>query len=411
MKSKNRKVLIVSASIGAGHNQVAMAIKVAWEMKCPVDQVHIVDFMDSDNSYLNYLLKETYLKMITVSPDLYKNLYYWTQGSYGMKVQTLLSWIMQKSMENLIEQYQPDVIICTHPFPCGAAAYLKRKEKMNAPLVGVITDFGIHQMWMYPEIDQYIVATTEMKSELIAQGIPPSLIHETGIPIHPCFASSSNADELSQLLKLDKTQPILLLMGGGLGLGSIRDLLIHLDHSSFPLQIIAVTGSNRELREDLEVMAMQSVHTMHIFGNTRHIRELMQLSDILITKPGAVTICEALAMELPMLFFEPIPGQEVDNAAYIVNRGAARWISNCKISSLDSRNAIDNQISRLFGNRNELVTMQAAARLIRQPQSAYDAVRIISQLANEYIRTQNGAPPTMAGEKYMMGMLGRAKIF
>jgi processive 1,2-diacylglycerol beta-glucosyltransferase len=402
MESKNKKVLIVSSSIGAGHTQAAIAIKAAWEMQFPVDQVHIVDFMDSDNSYLNYLVKETYLKMIMVSPDMYKTLYCWTQGSHGMKVQNLLSWIMQKSMEKLICQYRPDVIICTHPFPCGAAAYLKRKQKINIPIVGIVTDFMAHQLWIYPEIDQYVVATPEMKDKLIEQGISPRCIRTTGIPIHPRFSLFTEADHLPNLLDLDKNQPILLLMGGGLGLGPMRELLMNLNCISFPLQIIAVTGRNVELREDLEVMAAQSRHTMHVLGHTHHIRELMQVSNILITKPGALTISEALAMELPMLFFEPIPGQEMDNATYIVNKGAARWITNCKASLLENGGELESQISNLCRNKSELAVMRAAAKLICKPQSAWDAVMIISQLANEHLQASNSVRPFKIGGKYSL---------
>jgi processive 1,2-diacylglycerol beta-glucosyltransferase len=392
MESKNKKVLIISSSIGAGHTQAAIAIKAAWKMKFTADQVHIADFMDSNNSYLNYVVKETYLKMIMVSPDMYKTLYCWTQGTSGKKVQNLLSWIMQESMERLIFQYRPDVIICTHPFPCGAATYLKRKQKINIPIIGIITDFVAHQLWIYPEIDQYVVAASEMKVELMEQGISPWRIHTTGIPIHPCFSLSAEADRLPHSLTLDNDQPTLLLMGGGLGLGPIRELLLELNRISFPFQIIAVTGSNIELREDLEVMAAQSRHAIHVLGHTQHIRELMQVSDILITKPGALTISEALAMELPMLFFEPIPGQEMDNAKYIVNKGAARYITN--------GNDLENQISNLFGNQNELDAMRAAARLICKPQSAWNAVMVISQFVNEYLQSSSSTWPFKMGGKY-----------
>lgn len=380
MPGSNRKILIVSASIGAGHNQAANAIKTAWKISYPNDTINIIDFMADDNSHLNYLIKEIYLKTITISPDLYETLYRWTQGSgAGTKVQDMLSWVMRRSMARIIQHYHPDLIICTHPFPCGATAYLRRKNKLSIPIVGVVTDFAVHSLWTSNEVSHYIIAAPELMTDLLKQGISASCISATGIPIHPSFSRISQRN-LSNPLPNNKAKPVVLIMGGGLGIGRMGNLLLGLNSSPIPLEIIVVAGSNISLREDLKSLAKYSPHDVRVFGYTEHILELMQASDILITKPGALTISEALAAELPMLFIEPIPGQEIDNAAFVIDKGAAYWLINAEAATRMDGGDINGQLTYLLTNPAELTTMRAAARKISRPQSAIMAVTIINSM-------------------------------
>lgn len=364
--SGSRRVLIVSASIGAGHDRAAGAIQAAWELERPGDSIHIIDFMAEDNSHFNYLIKELYLKALAVSPDLYETLYRWTQGARtGSKVQDMLSWVMRRSMSRIIQQYRPDLVICTHPFPCVAMAYLKRKNKWNIPIAGVITDFSIHSLWINHEVNKYIVAASELKTDLLKRGIRTSRISATGIPIHPDFSHAGGSTFFRPLRRSGKAKPAILIMGGGLGIGRMQDLLLSLNNSTFALDITAVAGSNTALRADLQAIAQKSPHNVKVLGYTEHIREFMQAADLLITKPGALTISEALAAELPMLLFEAIPGQEIDNAAFVIRKGAARWLT-------------EGTVDALLADDAALAAMRTAARQISRPQSALSAVRCIN---------------------------------
>ena len=172
MLTSEKKVLIVSVSIGSGHEKAANAVNVAIKRQYPWVETNVVDFMAVDNSYLNKLVKETYLKMLDFTPDMYELLFRWMQvPRQGSKVGNILVRAMNRSMLSLIEQYQPDFIICTHPFPCGAAAYLKRKGKLEVPVMGIITDYSVHRLWLYEEVDIYCVAVAEMLETLQQEGI------------------------------------------------------------------------------------------------------------------------------------------------------------------------------------------------------------------------------------------------
>ncbi|MEG6586180.1 MGDG synthase family glycosyltransferase [Dendrosporobacter sp. 1207_IL3150] len=364
MQSRPRRVLIVSASIGYGHNQAAKAIACKLSTQ-PQMQVNIVDFMADEISYLNSLIKETYFKMLALSPNVYDLLYRWTQASAeGEQVANLLAAVMKKRMEKLIVEYKPDLVVCTHPFPCGAAAYLKKNRKVKTKLAAVITDYALHQLWIYKEVDLYFVGDVELKCSLQKHSILGSKIIVTGIPISSSFSQINNDCTIMSDLKLSNNLPTILIMGGGLGLGGVRETLESLEAIPKLLQILVVTGENRSLRQGLTVHAATSKHKIHIFGFTKQIAELMISSDLLITKPGALTISEALAMKLPMVFFQPIPGQERDNAAHITQKGAAVLV--------ETSAQLKNSVERLISHPSEIQSMKARAAMLSKPRAVDD---------------------------------------
>lgn len=371
MQSNPKRVLIVSASIGSGHNQAAEAVSCQIARQNPGTTVKIVDFMDQENSYFNTLLKETYLKMLNLSPSMYDFLYRWTQMPVkGLPVQNLMAVIMKKTMEKLISKYRPHLVICTHPFPCGAAAYLKRTRKIRTTLAAVITDFTVHRLWVYNEVDLYFVGAPELRTELLSRGIPGRSIHVTGIPVAEAFERSYNRRDIAAELGLSNAMPTLLVMGGGLGLGGVKHALENLTvKNSLPLQIIVVTGRNPKLKEALSAYCRTSSHHIRLLGYSDRIPELMACADVLVTKPGALTICEALAMNLPLVLYEPIPGQEKDNAGYMSRKGAAVWVQNGK--------ELQPTVYSLLNNPGQLQRMQAAARSLRQPHAAAHIVTVL----------------------------------
>lgn len=317
---KKRKILIVSASIGTGHTQAARAIEEYWLQKEPNADIKHIDFLSSDTLSFDNILKETYIKMIDVFPMLYDLIYRLSQGERkGGMVQTLLSWILKSRMLKLIHKEKPDVAIFTHPFPCGAACILKRQNLIDLPLVAVLTDFASHQFWMYPQVDSYYVAIESMVAELERCGIESSKIHVSGIPVRRAFFKDA-------LTNYSLEKPIrVLIMGGGLGLGSVENALRRLDEIHGIDEFIVVTGQNTALYDALLDM-QDSLHTKTIIhGYTSNIAALMKKASLLVTKPGALTCMEAVTIGLPMVFFNAIPGQEEANALFLEEKGCARW--------------------------------------------------------------------------------------
>lgn len=316
-----RKILIVSASIGTGHTQAARAVEEYWHVMDPDAQVTHVDFLATDTLSLDNLLKETYIKMIDVFPMLYDVVYRLSQGERkGGAVQTILSWILKRRMLKLIKKESPDVVVFTHPFPCGAACILKRQNAIDVPLVGVITDFAVHQFWVYTQVDAYYVGTEGMLEELVKSGVDRTKIHVTGIPVRRRFF------EMSHEAHYDKDGGVkVLIMGGGLGLGSFETALQELDQTGLVDQFHVVAGHNVGLYESLSELKQRLKTPTQVYGYTTDIPELMAKSTLLVTKPGALTCMEAVTVGVPMVFFNAIPGQEEANARLLESKGCARW--------------------------------------------------------------------------------------
>ena len=363
MAAAKKRVLIVSASIGSGHHQAARAIAAELARRQDNLQVTIADFMEDTDSYLAAFMKEAYLKMLELSPNMYDLVYRVSQAPLpGFKAQGLLARVLQGGMAQLVRRHRPDLIIATHPFPCGAAAYLRDSRRLRAPLVGVITDFAVHRLWVYEHVDAYFVAAPEIKRELSALGVPARRIYASGIPVHPQFTANAGGRGILGELSLAADQPLVLLMGGGLGMGGIRQALASMDELKLPLQFVVLAGKNKELQGKLQEETKNLRHAVRVLGYTDRIPELMRAAAMLVTKPGALTVCEALVSETPLLLYEPIPGQEWENAVFLTQRGVALWAKN--------RQELKDGVTTLLTRPEQVEKLRKEAEALRRPAAA-----------------------------------------
>ena len=342
------KLLILSASIGSGHTKAANAIAEAFN-----GQSITIDFMDKNISTVNWLLKKLYLLMLSLIPDLYDRIYKIAGFKrFGSITRLIWSTLMYLPFTKLLYKIQPDIIICTHPFPEAAASlwkFLHAKHAKKFLLAAVLTDYSLHEIWIYNEVDLYFVATEEMKAELESQG--NYAVFASGIPIGQEF----NIDVDSKAATFNFQ---LLMMGGGLGLGSIEDTINELDEVDLKLNIVVVTGKNKRLQSRLQ--SIKSKHNIKILGYVDNVKELMINSDLLITKPGALTLTESFAIGLPLLLHAPIPGPEAENARYALTHKAA--------CSVDKGAA--TAVREIFSNPTLLKDMRRNSKALARPDAA-----------------------------------------
>lgn len=317
-----KKVLILSASIGTGHTQAARAVE-EYVRALPEDwDAEHIDFLSNDVLSIDNIVKETYIKMLDLFPIVYDLLYYSSQGyKKGTIVKTLVAWGLRQRMLRVVAEKKPDLLVFTHPFPAGAAALLKRQRRLHVPLVGVITDFAIHQLWVYPQMDLYCVAASPLKDLLMGQGIDGRRIVVSGIPVRRAFQQLH-----WQGSRTAAADTNILIMGGGLGMGSIRQALVRLDQIDAVGTFTVVTGHNADLYDEISQLRQELRHPVRVLGYTNHIPELMAQAALLVTKPGALTCTEAATIQVPMVLYSSIPGQEEANAAYMQEKGCACWV-------------------------------------------------------------------------------------
>lgn len=322
----HRKFFILSASIGSGHSQAARAIAETIKARHPQDNARVLDFLSGDSFSLDQLIKRSYLKMLDLFPLMYDSLYSNSQNHYfGGSMQSLLSWGFRRRMKRLVAVLKPDALVFTHPFPACAANLLKKEGGISIPLLGVITDFDIHQLWIYKHLDGYCVPTRELAEKLAAHGVPREIIHTTGIPVRRAFYEEKKQHPVCE-------PGTVLIMGGGLGLGYITDTLKRLDAAEGIRKFIVITGQNISAYEEVATLRPSLSHYVELHSYTNKVARFMGQSDILVTKPGALTCTEALTMHLPMVLVNALPGQERANAEHLQEKGCAVWVKRGELA-------------------------------------------------------------------------------
>ncbi|MGE5674288.1 MAG: MGDG synthase family glycosyltransferase, partial [Mycobacterium leprae] len=329
---------------------------------------------------VNALFTKGFIQLLTTAPGLYRLAYNQAEipGRWaGIKHSSLgtMGRVMWPKLLPLLTRFRPDAILCTHPFPLGAMAEMRRRGLLPVPLAGVLTDFAPHSFWVHEGVDHYYVAAPEMVAAMGEQGVEPAQVTVTGIPVRRAFADAPSRTEAARLLGLDPLRPTVLIMGGGLGLGPMREIVAEVSRTALPLQILAVTGHNHRLYEQLQPLAAAAQGgptAVHLYEYVPYVQTLMAASDLLVTKAGAVTASEALTMGLPMLLVDPIPGHEERNQELLVAAGAARAVS--------APPEIPAVLSALAQNPAMLAQMRTAALRLGQPAAAVQVIHHVAGL-------------------------------
>jgi len=364
-----QKVLFLYISISSGHQKAAEAMISAMRGLDSETEGLGMDLFTHAYPMLGRVFAKAYLKMLEHAPQIWDYLYDNPDVEEATReAREILNILNARKIQRLLRQHRPKALVCTQASPASLIAAEKRKGRLDLPLIGVITDYGVHSYWLYEQMDLYLVATEDVKREIVSRGIPESRVRVTGIPIDPRFAERHNPAEERRRLRLDLRRPTALIMGGSQGLGPLPELVAALrDHPTSP-QLIVVCGRNRKAYRELYKEYGQDPD-VRLIGWAKNVPRLMDAADVLISKPGGLTTSEALAKGLPMIIFRPIPGQEERNADYLLKNGVAERAGD--LSELDPI------MEKIFSRPEQLKRMSEKARSLGRPRAAWDAARYI----------------------------------
>ena len=368
-----KKVLIMSASTGGGHNRAARAIKEELTNKSvngiTID-CEIIDSLKIVNGTMDKLISRGYEKSAKYTPKAWGGVYKLTETNLISRNEfkdNPLTSLVSRKLKKLIDIRKPDLIIGTHPFPMIALSTLKRNsisyannesntfteslhkyyENLNIPpLVTVLTDYTTHSAYIQNEIDYYIAGHEYVKELLIEDGIDSDKIKPYGIPVEKSFLSHRDRAVVLSELNLDPNKFTVLLMGGSFGAGSIKDTLSELISIDRDFQIIVVAGRNKSLKDKLDKTIALNQDNIDkkicVLGFTDKMNDLLASVDILVSKPGGLTTTESLLKEVPMIVPYFIPGQEEENLDFLSNCGASLRTSKKYTLGIILKVLIDN---------------------------------------------------------------------
>lgn len=311
-------ILILSGRFGLGHRMAANAIGEQYRELNKDAKITHLDLLAYCYPHCSRFLFWAFQKFVEHCSGIY-NLVYILSGKFRVDIKPAGYSVFQK-LQKLLEEYKPDVIVCTLPLCAKSIASYIDKTGCKIPLVTCVTDISIHPEWFVPQTQYYLAPTKEVKDNLVREGAFPEQIFVTGIPVRQQFLHIENNRSREPGTKEKRV----LIMGGGLGIIPDLGRLVRTLHELPGVYTTVIAGNNQKVYdtwngcyEDVEVL-----------GFTESISDYMKEADLVITKVGGITLFEAIQCEVPLFVIHPFLKQEINNAKYAQKAGIAEVVWN-----------------------------------------------------------------------------------
>jgi processive 1,2-diacylglycerol beta-glucosyltransferase len=341
---KNINILILTAPFGNGHKMVAQSLEKTFKDKgC---NVLLYDIFTESHPIITNNISKTYARIFNMG-NTYSHFYYGIDKISRTKLIKIYGKFGYSTLKDVIKKFKPHIIVNT--FPVISASEYKRKLDINIPVINVVTDYCCHRLWVNENLDRIYLATDDLKKTLQGMNIPTSKLQVTGIPIRNEFETKLDIKEIYNKYNIDPNRKTVLISAGANGLlKNPADLCYKLNiHEE--LQTIIVCGNNTKLKAKIDSMNMKNIYS---FAYINEIHELYKISDLIITKPGGITLSEAAAANLPLILYKPVAGQEKENADYFESKGAALVANSIKELETHTINLINNPVKLKKMRRN-----------------------------------------------------------
>ena len=323
----------------------------------------IVDALDYTTAFFRVSYRQGYEFVVGQLPDCWAVFFALTDQSWFLPVfravRRVYNGINTFRLVRYLKAGQFDVIVATHFLAAEVCGYLRRTGAIRAKVVVVVTDFDVHKIWLIPGVDAYCVASEYTRERLAALGVDAARISVTGIPLDEKFTRPRDKKEVRRALGLDGDAFTVLVSTSSFGFGPIEELAAYFSG----IQLIVICGNNRSLRTRLQARA----NPRHkICGFVDNMDEMMAAADVMVTKPGGLSVTEALANNLPMVFFSAIPGQEAGNVRVLAANGIG-------VSGLPLRD-LASEVLGMAASPAALHEAREKTRKLAKPDSVRDVI-------------------------------------
>lgn len=364
------RVLILSASVGSGHKVAAAALEQAFTA-CAGLEVRNQDALKLTSQLYQVAATDAYFALVKESPWAVGWLY--DQNDEPFRNEQLLTRLVNmlngQPLVEYIEEYDPDITVCTHFMPAGVVAELLMERRLKTSLAIVTTDYDFQGMWLSRTFNRYFVALDQTKAHLAALGVDQERITVSGIPVGAAFSAPLDAAAVRERYSLRDDLPTILVSAGALGGGPAREIVAQIMRMETPLQAVVVCGHNHLLRKEVVAQVGEQTGCFRVLGFTSEMPDLMRVASIFVGKPGGLTTAECMAAGLPMCVIEPIPGQEERNSDHLLENGAA---IRCRESTV-----IAFKLDRVLQEPGRLEAMRAATSRLGRPDAARTVVETL----------------------------------
>ncbi|RME48106.1 MAG: galactosyldiacylglycerol synthase [Chloroflexi bacterium] len=367
------KLFILMSDTGGGHRSAAEAVTAALGELDADLTAELLDFFATCALFPLNQAGRIYGPWVNHAASLWGAGFHLTNGRRrATLLGAMISLGARQCVEARLRAFQPDVMVCVHPLATRLATDVRRRVRRDLPSITIVTDLvTAHAAWFTRDVDLLIAPSEAVKSQAMEAGIPANRIAVTGQPVHPRFTEISvDQSAAREALALAPDRFTVLLIGGGEGMGRVASMARAVSEAGLPLQQRVVCGRNERLRRQLEKQ-IWGVPT-RIFGFVRDMPILMHAADVVATKAGPSTICEALVVGRPILLTGYVPGQERGNVDFVVQAGAGHLTETPEALVCALRQLLDSG-----GTTRQQMT--ANARRLARPSAARDIAHLIRE--------------------------------
>ncbi len=320
---KKLKILIITAPYGNGHFAVSNSLIEVLKEHQNIEYI-LYDLYTEDYPATTRFIKKFYLSTYKkgLNQQAYRFFYYGSDKLFDLKIAKPYVMFGIKKLIKKLEEIRPHIILNTFPVSC---TYSLKAEGFNIPVYTVITDYFANTNWISKHTRIHFLAAPSVSMQLRHKGIDKSQYEVTGIPVKPIFYKEYSDEEISHLknkFKIDENKKIILLVAGAHGVVPNMKKIISSITSEENIQLLVVCGKNRRLYNRLN-RKFGRLKNLQIFEFVYNMHELMRVSDIMLTKPGGITMTEAANIGIPVILYRPVYGQELENAIYFSSKRAA----------------------------------------------------------------------------------------
>lgn len=383
MAAEKKKILIITGSFGNGHIQVTNSI-VEQLNHMNLDHLTVIqhDLFLEAHPIVTTICKKWYINSFKYFRNMYKAFYYSRPNQLD---KCFYKYFGLNKLLNLLIKEKPDLILLTFPTP--VMSVLTEQFKMNIPIATVMTDYRLHKNWITPFSERYYLATEDLKEEFAASGIPRHKLKVTGIPISERFEMPIDRTSWLTQNGLDPEKQTILMSAGAFGVSKGFDKMIQRMIEDSPnAQVVMICGRNKGLKRQLSTTFKHQPRVL-ILGYTEHMNEWMASSQLMLTKPGGITISEAFTRKVPMIFLNPAPGQELENAYYFEAKGFGR-IANTPSEAIDIVSELTSHPELI----QDMVTHLSESRITHATQRLCDDLLDLLHDASRYEKVYGKVP-------------------
>ncbi len=351
------KLLILHVPAGGGHKAAARAIAEAATARGA--EVEVVDALDLTPPWFARAYVDAHLRSTEHTPAFYGYGYEALNQRHALVdgVRGVFDRAVGARLTRFAVERRADAIVSTHFFPLEVLGHARSTGVLRTPLIGVVTDYAAHAFWAEPGVDRFCTPAGRAARDLVRNGVDPSAIVATGIPIRPAFGA------IPSLMLPSLGAPLeVLITSGGFGVGPM--LQIVRSFAGVPgVRLTVICGDNPARVEQTRRAAQEAGVDAEVLGFERDMPRRMAAAHVLVGKPGGLTASESLAAGRPMVIVGACPGQEMMNQSWMIDQGVAVAAAPTAAGAAVAELARSGRIPELAAAARSLAAPNAAARV------------------------------------------------